>query len=441
MNFPEFKGKKVLIMGLGLNSGGVGSARWFCNQGASVTVTDLKTKDQLNLAIEQLEGLKIKYVLGEHRDIDFLNADIIVKNPDVPNNSQYLQIAKNKKIPVVMDASLFYELNPYKDHVIGVTGTRGKTTTTTLIYEIIKNSGKKALLGGNLSGKETLSLLDEITPETFVVLELSSWQLRGFGEIRKSPHIAVMTNIYPDHLNRYLSMDEYIKDKENIIKFQMENDYFVTSFQNQETNRLALRCNSQVIWYDKEGSTDDWKAKLPGNHNRENINASVMVSKLLGISTNIIKSTVEHFHGVPYRLEVIKEENGITYINDTTSTTPIAGIMALRAFHNSPIILIAGGNSKNIDLTDFAKEIGTNVKRLILLEGNATNDLEAKVKIHSPNVLIDRVYSNFSQAIKKASGYANKGDIILLSPGCTSFGMFKNEFDRGDQFNQIVNNL
>jgi UDP-N-acetylmuramoylalanine--D-glutamate ligase len=441
MNFPEFKGKKVLIMGLGLNSGGVGSTRWFCNQGANVTVTDLKTKEQLLPSIEKLLDYKVRYVLGEHKEEDFVNSDLIVQNPDVPINSPYLNIAKGKNIPIVMEESLFYELDPYKDHVIGVTGTRGKTTTSTLIYEILKNSGRKVVLGGNLSGKETLSLLNEITPETYVVLELSSWQLKGFGEIKKSPHIAVMTNIYPDHLNRYSSMDKYIRDKENICKFQTNNDFFITSFNNKETNTLAQTCKSRVLWYEKEEIPSNWKIKIIGDHNRENIKAAIAVSKLLGINMDAIKIAVEHFNGVPYRLELIKEQNGVTFINDTTSTTPIAGIMALRALKNASIILIAGGNSKNLDLTDFAKEIGKTVKRLILLQGNATNDLEEKVRKFSPNVLIDGEYDDFTKAIKNAYDSAKKGDIVLLSPGCTSFGMFSNEFDRGEKFNQIVRNL
>ena len=441
MNFPQFKDKKVLIMGLGLSGGGLGAAEWFVKQGAIVTITDKKTKQQLLPSIEKLSNLNIQYVLGEHRKSDFTSSDLIVRNPDVPIDSPYLNLARKKNIPIIMEESLFFELTPYKDHVIGVTGTRGKSTTTTLIYEIIKNSGRKALLGGNLPGRKTLSLLDEITKNTWVVLELSSWQLQGFKEIHKSPHIAVLTNIYLDHLNRYVSMNDYINDKKVIFQYQKENDYLIANAENDLLKKVVKNVKSKILWFRKNDVPKKWQIKIPGEHNRENIAAVICVCRLLGISTGIVQKTIEDFAGIEMRLQPIRLFKGVTYVNDTTSTTPVAGVMALRAFEGKPIILIAGGNSKNLDLGEFAKEMNKSVKALILLEGTATDELEQKAKKFSPTVNIIGRFNNFKKAVELAQRTACLGEIVLLSPGCTSFGMFANEFIRGEKFNTFVKEL
>lgn len=441
MNFPQFKDKKVLIIGLGLNGGGVGAAEWFVKQRAIVTITDKKTKQQLLPSIKKLSNLNIQYVLGEHRESDFTSSDLIVRNPDVSIDSPYLNLAREKKIPIVMEESLFFELTPYKDHVIGVTGTRGKSTTATLIYEIIKNSGRKALLGGNLPGRKTLSLLDKITKSTWVVLELSSWQLQGFMDLKVSPHIAVLTNIYPDHLNRYSSMKDYIEDKKTIYKYQGSKDYLIVNAQNKVAKNIATESVSKRMWFKKEDIPNNWKIKLIGKHNRENIAAAVAVGRLLKIPLELMKTTVEAFTGVEMRLQEVRTLHGVTYINDTTSTTPIAGVSALRAYTGSPIILIAGGNTKNLDLSPFVREMKKSVKALVLLEGTATDELEQKAKQFSPTVNIIGRFNNFKKAVELAQKIANPGEIVLLSPGCTSFGMFANEFDRGKKFNLAVKNL
>ncbi len=439
----NFKGKKVLIIGLGRLGGGEGMVRFFAEQGARVTVTDLKNETELKETIDRLRGLPITYVLGHHRFEDFKNQDLIIRNPDVPQNSGFLKEARKNNIPVEMDESLFLKLCLVP--VIGVTGTRGKTTTTTLIGEVLKAAGYSTLLGGNLQGVTTLNLLKKIKQGTKVVLELSSWQLQGLGQDKISPHIAVITNIYPDHLNRYENMTDYINDKKLIFKYQDSDDFLILNEENETTKSFANEAKSKVNWFKKSIWPNEWSLKLLGDHNRENAAAALAACRILGINDETIRQAVGQFTGVKFRLEEVRKYDGVTYINDTTSTTPIAGIAALNSFYPKSIILIAGGSSKNLDLSDFAKEIVDKAKAVILLDGSATDDLESKIQREEARRGIDSKIlgrcNNLEKAILTAKKKAKSDNVVLFSPGCTSFGMFKNEFDRGRQFEKIVKNL
>lgn len=438
-NLSDFRGKKVLIMGLGVLGGGAGLARFFVELGAKVMVTDLKSEMDLAVSLESLKGLPITYVLGRHEEKDFLESDLIIRNPDVSKDSPYLKIAREAGVPVEMDESLFLQLCPVP--VIGVTGTRGKTTTTTLIGEVLKKAGYPTLLGGNLQGIATLSLLSKITPKSRVVLELSSWQLQSFEWDKIASHIAVVTNIYPDHLNRYQSMDDYIADKKLIFKYQNSDDFLVLNKENEITRSFANKAKARVVWFKKDDWPKEWILKIPGDHNRENAAAALAVAQILGIDKEIVKEAVCSFGGVPHRIETIRELGGVTFINDTAATMPVAGIAALRAFNGKPIILICGGNTKKLDLTDFAKEITQKAKAVVLLEGTATDELQSSIINYKSSIKILGRFNDFKSAILTTKMAAKPGDVILLSPGCTSFGMFKNEFDRGEQFKRIVNQL
>ena len=434
-----FLGKKILIMGLGHLGGGAGVARFFVEEGAHVTVTDLKNKKELEESLEKLKGLPIEYVLGKHHADDFKTPDLIIRNPDVPFDSEFLQVARRNKIPIEMDESLFLKFCPVS--VIGVTGTRGKTTTTILIGEILKKAGYPTLLGGNLPGIATLSLLPKITPQTKVVLELSSWQLQGLAQNKISPHIAVVTNIYPDHLNRYKNFKDYIDDKKLIFKYQKKDDLLVLNQEDPIVSGFSTQAKSQIVWFKKTDWPADWPLKILGVHNRENAAAARVVGKLLKVDEEIIKMAMGEFAGVPHRLEIIRKLKGVTYVDDSTSTMPVAGIAALRAFGQNPIILIAGGNSKKLDLSDFALEITKMVKAVVLLEGTATDELESGIKREGAGMKILGRFSDFKKAILTAQEVVEPGDVVLLSPGCTSFGMFRNEFDRAEKFKQIVLSL
>ena len=440
MKLPSYKNKNILILGLGLLGRGVKDAIFFAEKGANVTVTDLKTKEELKESIDKLKKYNIKYTLGEHKDTDILNADLIIRNAGIPKNSKYLKLAKKNNIPIDMDESLFAKYCPCP--IIGITGTRGKTTTAYLTYEILKDvfTKKNIYIAGNIQGVATLPLLDQVTKNDIVILELSSWQLQGFEAKKISPRISVVTNIYEDHLNSYKNMAEYIKDKITIFKYQKKDDIVILNKKNAQTKKMAKLASSNITWYSDKDTPPDWQTKLQGKHNQENIAAALSIGKTLGLTNANMKNSIENFKGVPHRQEIVRIINEITFINDTTSTTPIAGQKALESFNN-PIILIAGGATKNLDLSDYARDISKKVKAVILLNGTATPELEKDIiKFGGKNLIILKT-DNLEEAIKKAYSISLPRDYVLLSPGCASFGLFKNEFDRGDQFTKIVNQL
>jgi UDP-N-acetylmuramoylalanine--D-glutamate ligase len=441
---PNFKGKKILIFGLGVLGRGVKDALFFAKKGAHVTITDLKQATDLSDSLQKLKNFhSIKYTLGEHNEADFLDADLIIRNAAVPANSPFLKFALKHKIPVDMDESLFAEYCPCP--IIGITGTRGKSTTTTLIGKILEANKKalkirKVFVAGNLQGEATLPLIEEVTKNDLVVLELSSWQLQGFNWKKISPHIGVFTNMYPDHLNSYKNMQDYVADKKNIFAFQTKNDFCIINENNRYTKKMAPEIKSKKIWFSKKDVPNKWDLRLLGTHNYENIAAALAVGKALGLKKEQMRTPICAFTGLEHRLEFVKEINGISFVNDTTSTTPIAGQKALSSVEKS-IVLIAGGATKNLNLKDFAKSIAKNVKGVVLLEGSATDELERDIKYFKGEHLILGRFNNFKEAIDRAYSHSFPGDTILLSPGCASFGMFKNEFDRGEQFKKIVNQL
>lgn len=426
-------------MGLGLLGRGLGDTRFLIESGAIVTVTDLKSHEQLAPSLEKLKGLPVKIKVGGHDEEDFISTDMILRNADVPSNSRFLKIAEEHGVPVEMDESLFCKNFP--GLVVGITGTRGKTTTTTLIYHILKSSKRRTHLAGNIMGVATLPLLRKVHPDDVVVLELSSWQLQGFHRAYISPQASVFTNIYPDHLNRYNGMEEYIEDKTAIFRYQKTSDFCVFNRANAVTEKLSLEAKARVEYFSAEDVPDDWDVKAPGGHNRENAAAAIVATRLLGIPESEIRVAVESFRGVPYRLESLGIKNGIEFINDTTSTTPVSGIAALKALKDREVLLIAGGSDKKLDLTDFAETAARMALKIALLNGSATQRLHEKLVEYGATSKITGVFDDLKSATLSLALNAKAGQIILLSPACASFGMFKNEFDRGDSFTSIFKNL
>lgn len=417
-------------MGLGLQGRGIGDARMFCEAGASVTATDLRTEEQLQPAMERLKGFNIRYVLGGHDEADFRSGDLVLRNPDVPSSSPFLKIAMEAGIPVKMDSSLFAHYCPLP--IVGITGTRGKTTTTMMIYEILKKLYPRSVfLAGNIPGRATLELLREVQ-EGIVVLELSSWELAGWNDEKVSPHVAVFTNLYEDHLNRYKSMEDYWEDKLFILRHQKKTDWAVLNRDNPWTKKSATETKAKIRWFSKNDLPMDLFLTVPGEHNRANAAAALAAISAIGVDKNKALKILTEFKGVPSRLETIATIDGVEYINDTTSTTPAAGIAALNAM-KKPIILIAGGSSKKLDLKPFSEEIVKKVKHIVFLKGEGTDEILRLLGRDD-----EMVFDDFRQAIETARRLAKPGEVVLLSPGCASFSMFKNEFDRGSQFNRIV---
>jgi len=410
-------GKKVTIMGLGLLGGGAGVAKFFVKQGARVLVTDLKTKEQLKDSLEKLKGLPIKYVLGRHRAEDFINTDLVIKNPGVPPDSSYLKVAKEHNVPIETDISIFFKL--CKAPIVGVTGTKGKSTTATLIYLLLKTKYLNTLLAGNI-GLTPLEILSKIKKNSKVVLELSSFELE---DLKQSPKVAIITTLFSDHLNRYKNFKEYIEAKKPIFKYQKKNDILVLNYNNPETRKLAKEALSRVYFFKDS-----------------NVSAAVSVAKIFKIPKKNIEKILSKFKGVPLRQELIATKKGVKYINDTTATTPQSVILAINTFKKrfpeAKIILIAGGQDKNLNYKELAKKVKKNINYLLLLPGTASQKLKKELKNYKINPV-----KSMSQAVKKASFLAQGGDIVLLSPGAASFNLFKNEFNRGGQFNKAVKNL
>lgn len=449
-------------MGLGLHGGGLAVAKFLARRGALVTVTDLKNSKELAPALKKLQGLKIRYVLGRHELKDFIQADLVIKNPGVHGQNKFLEAAQKHHVPIETDLSLFFQLCP-SNFIIGITGTKGKSTTTSLVYQIIKAFRQSAILGGNIR-ISPLDYLDKIKKNTPVVLELSSWQLEGLGESKVSPRFALVTNVLADHLNTYAGMGAYSRAKSLIFKFQKPGDFTVLNADNDLTRAMAKQVKAKLFWYSlkklKPGQNgaylqNGWlifkqgrkaekvlaakEIKIKGRHNISNVLAAITLSKIFGAPAKLIRSEIKKFKGIEGRLELVKEVNGIKYFNDTTATTPDAVIAALNTF-DQKVVLLAGGTDKELDFKDLAPVIKTKTKALILFEGTATDKL---LKSLAQAGYTDKILTvkSMPQAFALAQKILKRKDIFLLSPAAASFGLFKNEFDRGGQFNQQVNKI
>ncbi len=455
----DLRGKRVTVLGLGLHGGGVGVTKFLVAHGADVTVTDLKTADQLAPSLEALRGLPVRWVLGEHRLEDVVGADMVVRNPGVPAESPYLAAARAAGVPVEMEMGLFFQLCPAP--IIAVTGTKGKSTTTLLIASILRQSDPRTVVAGNLR-ISALELLPEVTPTTPVVLELSSWQLEGLEPHRFSPHIAVITNISEDHLNRYPSFEAYARSKTMIFRWQRQDDALVLNYDNAIVAAFAGECPGQLAWFSRRQAVDGayvdgdnvvwrWRGqrrklcdlndiRLSGEHNVENVLAACAAACLWGATPDQVRSGVRSFGGAEHRLEHVRTVGGLMFYNDTTATTPRATIAALQAV-KQPVILIAGGADKNLDFGDLAQAIVRQVKALILLEGSATDRLEQAVRAAGGQTILAGRYTDLRQAVARAREAAARGDVVLLSPACASFGLFTNEIERGETFKAIVASL
>jgi len=449
----QFKGKKITIMGLGILGRGLGYTKFLAECGADLIVTDLKSKEQLATSLKALEKFKnpegkgtsngacIKFVLGEHRLEDFKDRDMILKAAGVPLDSLYINEAKQNNIPIEMDVSLFAKCAE-DVMIIGVTGTRGKSITTTLIHKILKDNERllkrKVFVGGNLRGLATLPLLKEVKKGDILVCELDSWQLQGFGDGKISPHISVFTSFMPDHMNYYKdSMERYFDDKANIFKYQKEGDILIVR---PDMKKLIPKdIKSKLIVVDKEDVVG-WKFNVPGEHHRENMACAVKVAEVLGLPEEKIKKSIADFKELEGRLQLLKTYKGIKIYNDNNATTPeatIAGIEALKEKGNKNIILICGGANKNLPLDNFVKIVNKYCKFVAMIPGTGTDKLVSSDKF----LVASEQTKSLEEAIKKALSQAKKGDIILFSPAFASFGMFNNEYERNDLFIEIIKGL
>lgn len=451
-------------MGLGLHGGGVGTVRFLCEAGAKVTVTDLGSKEELAASLEKLKGFKnISYVFNQHRPEDFTKVDMVVKNPAVPWTNKHIKLALENKVPVEMDSSLFFKFCPRP--IIGVTGTKGKSTTASLIFDILKTAGRNPVKVG-IGQVSVLDKLKELKKDSVVVFELSSWRLSALGRAKTSPQIAVITNIYPDHLNYYKTMDDYLKDKKNICLYQNRENSCVISGDNELLEGFEKEIKSRLIKFsrrpiergrsvyvengsvyfnngiDEKKVLDVKEINLPGEHNLENVLAAIGAAAAAGVDLATIRKGILLFKGIAHRLELVREHMGVKYVNDTAATMPEAAIFGIKSF-SEPVILIAGGSDKNLDMSEWGRAILEKAKGVIFLAGPATDKIILSMKKFQPELAYEKfkIVESMEKAVELARAAADKGDVILLSPGAASFGMFTNEFDRGNKFKEAVKKL
>lgn len=490
----SFKGKRILIMGLGLHGGGCAAARWFYTQGARVCVTDTKSKQELEKSIQKLnetcrsyalthnekELFPIEYVLGTHREEDFLQSDLIIQNPAVPSSSRYLQLARERSIPIEIELSFFFLLTP-KTKKIGITGTRGKSTTTLLIFEILKHIFPQTHVAGVALGEGTVpffDILDSVCDQEEagvrdpVILECSSFQLEFLNTRTGGPELSLITNVYPDHLNRYGSLDEYVDAKKNIFQHSGADSILILNYDNPLTRAIGMgSVPGTRVWFSridtaidgvvvaKKDDGDEWlcyrkgdvleylcprnTCTLLGDHNLENALAALALCRSLSVDQEDICKGLKSFTGVLYRQQYVATIKGRVCINDTTATSPDGACAALKTVGSSEkknIILLAGGSDKGLEFEGFAREIKKYVKTLILFSGTATPHLMSALTAISFEGKVE-LAQGMEEAVTKAWNESSEGDTILLSPGAASFGMFHHEFDRGDQFNQALSLL
>lgn len=462
-----FKGKRITVFGIGLNRGALSTIKFLLAAGArEIVATDIKTKEDLAPTVAELSKYKnITYVLGQHRPEDFTQTDMVVKNPIIPWTNEYIKLALANRVPVEMDASIFIQL--IKQPMIGITGTKGKTTTASLIAHILEQANQEIVRAG-INQIGFFDAIERVTERSTTVAELSSWRLSSFATHGYSPDIAVVTNIYPDHLNYYKKMAAYVADKELIFRFQKRDGVLVLNRDNDGTQALAATARGRVLWFSERDMTDGegvfirndslyertadgesvlfpWpKTALMGRHNRGNILAAIMVARVQGVAPAALLAALGSFKGVPHRLELVGEKNGVIFCNDTAATIPEAAIAGIRSFEE-PVILIAGGADKAFDYTKLAHIFVTEPKSVILLQGTATDKLlplmEKEASLLGKTGVLFPVVTSMEDALRVAIDEAQRGDIVLLSPGVASFGLFQNEFDRGDQFRKGVKNF
>lgn len=477
-----FENKNITKQGFGILGRGLGVAQFLLKNGANVLITDNKEESFFNKQIEELrvwmdknkiDKERVKFVFGEHKLEDFINCDYVIQASGVPKNNIYLEAAKNNNIPVYQESSLFLKIirdfnknlpKEEKVKIVAITGTRGKTTTTYLIHKILKDyfetklKDRKIYLGGNIQGISTIEILEKIQPKDIVVAEADSWLLQGFEDIKFGPDIAVFTNLMRDHMNYYKdNMSEYFTDKAQIFLYQKREDIFISTDEFPELVNKYLKkefvsmynnLDSNRIFIKKEEIDSDknlFKSPLIGEHNRINISLAIRASQSLSVKEKNIKESINDFSGVPGRLEFVKEKNGVKYYNDTTATTGEATIAAINAFRDKEeIILITGGRDKDLEIEDYVKKMilekqNKKIKKIILLNDITTTGTEKVLKKFQELNFSDFILaSSVNEAVKLSKEDIKKGDVILFSPGFASFGMFLNEYERGERFLEAI---
>lgn len=453
----DFRGRRVTIVGLGKGRTASGLARFLVASGARVTITDAKAREQLGEGIGRLGDTPVELVLGPSSD-DAALADaefVFVINGVRPRSATILR-ALQRRIPVLTEISLFFRLCPAT--IVGVTGTKGKTTTTTMIGRILSRGPRHVSVGGNI-GRSIIQELDTLTREDIVVLELSSFQLETLG---RSPHVAVVTNIGEDHLDHHGTRENYIAAKRNIVAWQGTHDVAVLNLDDPTTMAIHTGASSMVRGFslsmhprhggflDADGRlvlTDGDRRRpvlaaselrVPGRHNVANALAAAIVGDVFDIAPDVIADALRSFEGVARRLETVAEHEGVLWINDSAATTPAATMTALDAF-DRPAIVILGGVGKGADFTELAQVLTRRARGAVLI-GTSAEEIAGALEMAGAaraGLPVERART-LDDAVAAARKLARPGDVVLLSPACASFDMFSSADERGDRFTALV---
>ena len=451
----SIKNKKVAVLGMGISNTPL--IKYLAALGVSITAFDKSDEESLRPVLKELEGLDLKYSLGENYLEKLKGFDIIFKTPIVRFDIPELIRERDAGAEITSEMEVFFDLCPAQ--IFAVTGSDGKTTTTTLIYRILKEHGYNCWLGGNI-GTPLLSKIDEIKETDKVVLELSSFQLHT---MKKSPHVAVVTNITPNHLDVHKSMDEYIAAKANIYRFQTSECKVVLNYDNDITRSFASSATGNVVFFSRTNNLENGailkndtlvyrengqeidmvKADdiiIPGTHNIENYLAAIAATRDY-VSSEAVLKVATSFTGVEHRIELVRELNGVKFYNSSIDSSPNRTMAALNTFKQR-VILIAGGKDKNIPYDDMGKTLVEKVKCLVLIGPTAEKiekALKDEIERTGQGTDIEVIKcTSYEEVVNSAYSRAEKGDIVILSPASTSFDMFKNFEERGNKFKAIV---
>lgn len=453
----KFQGKKAAVLGIGISNAPV--IQFLVEAGAQVVACDMKEEKQLGGAYRDIAGLPIEFRLGEDYLQNLDEFDMIFPTPGMPLDLPELVQARRSGVWQSNEIGLFLDL--CEAPVIGITGSDGKTTTTTLVGETLRAGGKEVFVGGNI-GNPLLSEVFDITADSVVVLELSSFQLQPLS---RSPHVGVILNVSPNHLDHHRTMEEYAEAKENIFRHQLPVDYAVLNRDNPWTRSMGERCPGELVFFSKyeeiphgvyvrrneiivdiEGKSGVALSlcdiRLPGEHNVENILAVTAVTALAGCDLAHLRSVVREFTGVEHRIQFVAEKRGVKFYDDSSATTPSRSIAGIKSFE-APVVLIAGGSGKKLSFDSLGEVIAKRVKSAVLV-GHTAPEIQASIEkagAETGRKVRTIMAEDFEEAVHTAFLEASPGDVVLLSPACASFDFFSNYKARGERFKEIVQGI
>lgn len=434
-SMDEFANKRVTVAGLGRFGGAIAAAQWLARQGAKVLVTDKSPAEKLTDSVRQLDGYPITFRLGEHRVTDFTDTDLVVASPAIRPTNEYLVAARAAGVPITTEICLF--LDRCSLPVVAVSGTKGKSTTSTLL-SLMLQTRYRCWLGGNI-GKSLLFDLPKMRDGEIVLLELSSFMLQYLGEARWHPHVALLTMLGSDHLDWHGTQEAYLGAKGNLVAYQRPEDFAVLGEESETARALAKSTKAKVIWYGSAGR-QRFELAVPGEHNQLNAQAAFAAASCLGIEWQAAQDAIRNCEGLPHRLQRVHEWNGIRFYNDSIATIAEAAAAALRSFPKGKVIQIVGGKDKELAFEPMCDALAEHAKAALCI-GQTGPKIAALTRQRHPSFSSVYELATLKDAMARAHELAEGGDVVLLSPGCASYDQFDNFEQRGEAFASLAREL